>query len=236
LKRLLAALAFANLVVFGYLYLVASAPPAPAPVVAAPRLELMGERHAPSATSALRCVSVGPLRDADVSQAVGEYLKGLTLTARERMLETDAPPGYWVMTTRKSAALAAKLVQQLRAAGLADVELVPPAAGKTDVQVSLGLYDDRAHAERRIQDLKGYALAPTIVEQRRRLNQWWLDVETSAAAAPVDVAALLKAVPAATGAGLGPCVLQLPPSDPEAAPPAATPPAKAATRGPGAPA
>ena len=234
MKRLLAALVFVNLVIFGYLQLVAGPPAALAPAAPARRLELVGERHVAPPPNEPRCVSVGPLHDADVAHAVAEYLKGLQLAPRERLLESDAKLGYWVIVSRKSAEIAAKLVQQLRAAGLGDVELVPPAAGQAGIQVSLGFYKDRAKAERRIQDLKGYALAPTIVEQLQRLSQWWLDVESSKPASPIDLTALVKAVPGATGAGLGPCVLQLPPADPEGPPPTMTPPAKAPPHGPGA--
>ena len=51
----------------------------------------------------------------------------------------------------------------------------------------------------------------------------------------MDVAALVKAVPNAAGAALGPCVLQLPPADPEGAPNGAQPP-KTPAKTPGAPA
>jgi hypothetical protein len=223
-KRALLGLVFANIVVFGYLRMVAQPPPMAAPAASVPRLDLVGERHAPLVPAPLRCVSVGPLRDTDALHAVGEYLRGLGLKPRERSQESAAPPQYGVIATRKSAALAARIVQQLRAAGVADVELVPPAADQAEAQVSLGMYEDRARAERRIQDLKNYALSPTIVERPRRLTRWWLDLETEGAAPPIDVAALLKAVPAAAGASPGPCVLQLPPAELEVAPPAVAPP------------
>lgn len=223
-KRALLGLVFANIVVFGYLRMVAEPPPMVAPAASVPRLDLVGERLAPVVPAPLRCVSVGPLRDTDAVRAVGEYLKGLGLTPRERSQESAAPPQYAVIATRKSAAIAARIVQQLGAAGVADVELVPSAADQAEAQVLLGVYEDRARAERRIQDLKNYALSPTIVQRPRRLTRWWLDLETDRAAPPIDVAALLKAVPAAAGASPGPCVLQLPPADLEAAPPAAAPP------------
>ena len=235
MKRLLAALAFANLAVFGYLHLVAPPPPAAPAPAAVPRLALVGERATPAKAADLHCVSIGPLRDADVAHAAADYLKGLNLAPRERTQEGDASPAYWVVATRKSAALAARLVQQLRAAGVADVELVPPAAGQTDAQVSLGMFGERAQAEQRIRDLKKFEPGLAIVEQPRRLSRWWLDIETPAAGAPVDVAALVKAVPNAAGAALGPCVLQLPPADPEGAPNGAQPP-KTPAKTPGAPA
>ena len=211
MKRWIAGLVFANVAVYAYLHLVAPPPPPPAPAPAPHPLRLAGEPVAAAATPA--CRSIGPLHDADVAQLVADWLKGAKRTATERTVEAAAPPSYWVITTRKSAALALRLVQQLRAAGVSDVEAVPPDVPDGETRVSLGVYTERARAERRILDLKGFSLAPTIVEQPRRAMQWWLDVEPAADGAQVDVAALQRAVPAAAGVALGPCVLSLPPAD-----------------------
>ena len=231
MKRWIVGLLFANVAVYAYLHLIAVPSPPPAPTPSSPHpLRLAGEPVAASATPA--CRSVGPLHDADVAQLVADWLKGAKRTATERTVEAAAPPSFWVITTRKSAALALRLVQQLRAAGVTDVEAVPPDVPDGETRVSLGVYAERARAERRILDLKGYSLAPTIVEQPRRAMQWWLDVEPAADGAPIDVDALLLAVPAAAGAALSPCVLSLPPADaapdapdakPSPVPPAAAP-------------
>jgi len=219
MKRWIAVLLFANVAVFAYLHLVATAPSPPAPAPSPHPLRLSGEAAPASATPA--CRSIGPLRDADVAQLVADWLSAAKRTATERTVEVPAPPSFWVITTRKSAALALRLVQQLRAAGVTDVEAVPPDVPDGETRVSLGVYAERARAERRILDLKGYSLAPTIVEQPRRAMQWWLDVEPAADGTPIELDALLHAVPAAAGATLAPCVLSLPPADamPDAAPP-----------------
>jgi hypothetical protein len=229
MKRWIAVLLFANVAVYAYLHLIVVPTPPPAPTPSPHPLRLADEPAAASAAPA--CRSIGPLHDADVAQLVADWLKGAKRTATERTAEAEAPPSYWVITTRKSAALALRLVQQLRTAGVTDVEAVPPDVPDGETRVSLGVYPERARAERRILDLKGYSLAPAIVEQPRRAMQWWLDVEPAADGAPIDVAALLHAVPAAAGAALSPCVLSLPPADaapdaPDANPsPAPVPPA-----------
>jgi hypothetical protein len=227
MKALIAALVFLNALAFAYFRWVAPPPPAP-PMAPAPRaLRLVGEPAPKGAVPAASCRSIGPLRDADVSRLAMDWLKSTSREAHERSLEVDAPPTFWVVTVRKTPALALRLVQQLRAAGVTDVDVVPPDTGDGETRVSLGSYPDRPRAERRVLDLKGYALGPTILEQPRRVRQWWLDVEVGGSAPAPDLAALVKAVPDAAGAGLGPCVVTLPPGDPEpaAVKPPAPPPA-----------
>jgi hypothetical protein len=208
---------FANIAVFAYFHWVAVPQATLPPAILPHSLHLAGEASIAPTAAQPSCRSVGPLKDADVSRLAADWLKAAKRTAAERSLEVDGPPSFWVVTTRKTPTLAMRLVQQLKAAGVTDVELVPPDTGDGETRVSLGMYPDRPRAERRVLDLKGYSLGPAIVEQPRRVRQWWLDVEVSGDASAPDLAALVKAVPDAVGAGLGPCVISLPPGDAEPA-------------------
>ena len=213
MKHWIAGLLFANVAVYAYLHLVAEPPVPPASASRPSALRVAGEPALPAPNAPPACRSIGPLHDADVAQLVADWLKGVNRSATRRSLEVAAPSSYWVITTRKNSTLATHLVQQLRAAGVADVEVVPPDTPNGETRVSLGVYADRAHAERRILDLKGYALSTTIVEQPRRVMQWWLDVNREADGTLVDLAALVRAVPTAAGATFAPCVLSMPPAD-----------------------
>jgi len=212
-KHWIAGLLFANVAVYAYLHLVADAPVPPALASRPSAMRLAGEPALPVPNAPPACRSIGPLHDADVAQLVADWLKSANRSATQRSLEATAPSAYWVIATRKNSTLAARLVQQLRSAGIADVEVVPPDTPDGETRVSLGVYADRARAERRILDLKGYALSTTIVEQPRRVMQWWLDVAREADGTFVDLAALVRAVPGAAGATLAPCVLSVPPAD-----------------------
>ena len=233
MRRALLVLLFANLLLFAYLRLVATPTVVPPPSAAVRRLELVGEK----AVAKSRCLSVGPLRDPDLARASAEWLEGTHLVAKPRSLEVDGPSSYWVVTTTKTPALATRLVQQLRGAGIRDVEVVAPEAAAAEVQVSLGLYGDQTHAQRRIQDLKRFALKTAVIEQVRKMTQWWLDLEQRDDAPPPDLSALVKALPAAEGAGTGPCTVSMAPPDPEGGPhPKEPSPAQGAAKLPGAPA
>ncbi len=228
MKRALAALVFANLAVYTYLHLVAVPPPSVTLAPSPHPLRIAGELNA--APGPHLCRSVGPLGDGAVAGLAAAWLTDAKRTVSVRSLEASAAPAYWVVTTRKNVALATRLVQQLRAAAVADVELLPPEVPDGETRVSLGVYADRARAERRIVDLKGYALGPSILEQSRRVLQWWIDVEPAVDGVSIDLAALVRAVPGAAGASLSPCVVALPPADApaETTPPAPQPAPKAA--------
>jgi hypothetical protein len=98
--------------------------------------------------------------------------------------------------------------------------------------ISLGIYADRAHAERRAAELKKYAVEPRIVEQPRQESTWWIDVDASAGTGPVDVAALERAVDGARGLASQTCPAVTTPGD-ASSPPAAAPESGAPAASPG---
>ena len=79
------------------------------------------------------------------------------------------------------------------------VSRMPPAAEATRAVVSLGTYSDRADAEKRVADLRAYAVNPQVVEQPRAETLWWIDVDLGTGAPPIDVSALERAVEGAQG-------------------------------------
>lgn len=214
MKMLVLMLLFANLAFFGYAYFVGE-PSRDVPVVesgpAIPRIRLAAEaQDLPSR----RCLSVGPFADAAVAERTVLWLRGEGRTPQLRTTAVDAGTGYWVRVEAGTLQQATRVALRLRAAGVADVEVLPPNEGGTTAVVSLGIYSDRDRAERRVAELRPYALNPAVVEQPRTATNWWIDVPREPADATFDLAALQKAVPEATGIVMEVCPAVLPPADP----------------------
>jgi hypothetical protein len=229
-RALVLLLVFANLALLAWTQLIGepsrrAAPPDPgAPI---PRLQLASEAGA--ARPASRCTAIGPFADQAVAERAVLWLRGERREPRLRTTRRDAGAGYWVMIDTPSMQQAARVSMRLRAAGVADVEVLPPAADATRAVVSLGIYGDRTNADRRVEELRRYAVDPQVIEQPRSESTWWIDVDLVPGASPVDVGALERAVPGARGLVGETCPIAAP-SDAGAVPPAsAAPPPDPAT-------
>ena len=236
MKRVLLALLFLNLAFFGYARFASEQAPTAGPADGQPpipRLALLSELKAPSGPS---CLSVGPFAERAIAEQAGNWLRSAHHVSRERSVEVDGPTTYWVALTMKTLQEAARVAMRLKAAGVADVEVTPPAANQTDATVSLGVYSERERAERRVTDLRALGVNAPIVEQRHKVTQWWLDVPQRAGDPPLEAGALHKAVPASASAAIGPC--PAPAGSPPAAPaaPETSSPGPAPAKLPGAPA
>lgn len=214
MKTLVLALLFANLAFFGYAYFVGAPSrgvPAVEPGPAIPRIRLASEaRDLP----ARKCLSVGPFADPAVAERTVLWLRGEGRAPQLRTTAVDAGTGYWVRVEAGTLQQATRVALRLRAAGVADVEVLPPGEGGTTAVVSLGIYSERERAERRVAELRPYALNPAVVEQSRSATNWWIDVPRRPEDPAVDLAALQKAVPAATGIVMEVCPAVLPPATP----------------------
>jgi hypothetical protein len=221
---LILVLLFLNLAFYAWVQLIGepsrqTVPAEPGPPI--PRLQLASELQ--GRAPAARCTTIGPFADQAVAERAVLWLRGEKREPRLRTTSRDAGTGYWVMLDTPTMQQAARVSLRLRAAGVADVELLQPAADATRAVLSLGIYADRANAERRAAELQKYAIEPRIVEQPRQESAWWIDVDATAGARPLDVAALEKAVDGARNLTSQTC-------------PAVTPAAPAATTAPATPA
>ena len=243
MKKLLVALLLLNVVFFGYTRLI-GAPPARIVADAGPaipRLELASERKN---VPGRRCQSVGPFNDAAAARETGQWLAKAHHAIRERRLEADGPVSFRLLLTAPSLQQALRTAARLKAEGVTDVEVVPPEPGRTQAFVALGLYSDGAHVQARIASLKRNGVVPAVVEQQRRVSQWWLDVELSGAEPPLDLAVLTASVPNAAETTLGSCAAANPSPEtpapglpaPPAAPPKEKSPQPVAAKPPNAPA
>ena len=211
------AFAFLNLAFFAYTRLAgergATLPDseAPSPV---PQLRLIDEERD---RAGRRCTSVGAFAERELAEQAQSLLTATTRTPRLRAVEVADTPLYSVSVTTPTLQPAVGIAARLRAAGLGDIQVVPPGTGASQAVVSFGHFDDRDRAARRVAELRRLAVNAAIVEQARTRTEWWVDVERGPGDAPIDATAAGTALHAPAGLVTEPC--------PEAAP---TPPAGAA--------
>ena len=192
MRALLLALLFLNLAYLGYSRLGGDAGEAGAPADAGPpvpRLTLVGE----GAPNPAHCSTVGPFTTQAGAQRAAAWLLGAHYGSRLRSADAPGPSSYWVAITTKTTQDATKIGIRLRAAGVTDLVIMPPEAGGTDAIVSLGIYTERDRAEKRVTDLRRYAVVPKVIEQPHSLTTWWLDVEIATGEASPEVAGIAKA-------------------------------------------
>ena len=243
MRALLLTLLFLNLAYFGYTRLAGEAnEPAGAtesgPPV--PRLALVGE----GAPAPARCSTVGPFTTQVGAQRAATWLTGAHLGTRLHAADAPGPASYWVAVTTKTLQDATKIGLRLRAAGVADLVIMPPEAGGTDAIVSLGIYSERERAEHRVTDLRRYAVLPAIIEQPHTVTTWWLDVQIAASEKSPDVNAIAQAAGEAGSLRMVSCPVTpapaaatgavSPTATPTATPPATSAPDEGATNAPAA--
>jgi hypothetical protein len=205
MRTLVVALVFANLAFFAYTQLIGRRGDGPATADAAvtvPRLALFGEL---AGAQGLRCMTVGPFAEHLNAERAANALRTSRREPRLRTTQKDGGTGFWVSLTTNTLQQAARVWTRLHAAGVTDVEIMPPEAGATEAVVSLGVYSDRERAQRRISDLKHYAIAPTIVEQPHTITSWWLDVDQQASDPPLDAGTLVRTLAGASAVSATPC-------------------------------
>ena len=236
MRKWVLAFVFLNLAFFAYTRLVgergATSPDseAPSPV---PQLRLVDEERD---RAGRRCTSVGAFAARALAEQAQSLLTAATRTPRLRAVDVADTPLYSVSVTTQTLQPAVGIAARLRAAGLRDIQVVPPGTGASQAVVSFGSFDDRDRAARRIAELRRFAVSAAIFEQARTRTEWWVDVERGPGDAPVDATAAGTALHAPAGLVTEPCpeAAQTPPASAAPAPtdtaaPAATPAAAPAT-------
>ncbi|HXQ32369.1 MAG TPA: hypothetical protein VN790_10460 [Steroidobacteraceae bacterium] len=198
MRTLLLVLLFLNVVFFAYVRFVGGAGEAPPAIdqgVSVPRLALVGETH----LAVPRCQSLGPFAEQAAAERASAWLLTGQHVSRLRSVEVAGPTDYWVVITAPTVREATSIARRLRAAGVSDLKIMPPEAGATEATVSLGLFSDRAHAQRRVTELGRSDLNPVIIEQTHAVASWWLDVDLRPREPVPDPAEVGKAAGDITG-------------------------------------
>jgi hypothetical protein len=204
-RNWLLALVFLNLAFFAYTRLVGGSgatPPVTEPAAAVPRLHLVDE---PRNRAVQRCSSVGTFAARSLAERALAQLAAPTRIPQLRATELTDPPLYSVSLTTSSLQPAISIARRLRAAGVLDLDVVPPKAGATQALVSFGSFSDPDNAARRVAELRRHAVNAAIVEQTRVRTVWWVDIERDQGDAPIDTAAIGAALQVGAGLVEEPC-------------------------------
>lgn len=150
-------------------------PEAPAPTPeAAPEPEPAPEpapEPEPEPEPAIACLSVGPFADEAAANAVRERLTATGLAPQQRSETVQQPAGYWVYLSARPIDEARAVVEDLSSQGIEDYFI-----GRQNF-ISLGVFSDRATAERRREEIEQYGYQPQVEQRFRTTSQYWLDLE-----------------------------------------------------------
>jgi hypothetical protein len=169
-------------------------PPPPSPIAALPRLtlanELSPDKRAAlakmAAETAPRCVSVGPFDDPGVATQAAALLKAKSFAPQQRAAEAPAVRRFWVyLDGFTSDAAVTVALHKLERAGIDDAEAMPPQAGGR--RISLGLFNDRDHADRRAKVVRTMGFKPATTERMLPGTVYWLDLTIPNGSAPVPL-------------------------------------------------
>jgi hypothetical protein len=189
-RRVFFALLFANLAYFAWALWVTPPPSAAVNEAVAhlPPLKLLTELPAdqrpdpdappknlePVVTQA--CMSVGPFPDVTNSAQAAAILKQKGFEPKQRAAEGETTQGFGVfLGGMKSEAETDKVLVTLEHNGVKDA-LVMPASAEAGRRVSLGLFTERARAERRAEAVRAMGLKPEITERKIPGTLYWVDL------------------------------------------------------------
>jgi hypothetical protein len=186
-RRVFFALVFLNLAYLAWAYWVT--PPPTVPVNEAierlPRLKLVEELppsqrpdpNAPKAPdTAQACMSVGPFPDVNNSAQAASLLKERGFDPRQRAAAGEMSDGFWVFVGgMKSEADTDHMLVNLEHNGIKDA-LVMPATANEGRRVSLGLFSERARAERRADTVKALGIKAEVAERKLPGTLYWVDL------------------------------------------------------------
>ncbi|HYC10970.1 MAG TPA: SPOR domain-containing protein [Steroidobacteraceae bacterium] len=179
------ALLFANLVYFAWAHWVDVPPPPPVNLQIArlPQLKLVqlppSQRpQADAEKMALNqnCLSVGPFDTLDNSAHAAALLKARGFDTRQRAEEGPMTEGYWVyIGGLKTQADTDHALETLERGGIKDA-LVMPETSEAGRRLSLGVYSERARAERRVQAVGPTGLKAEIADRKLPVSVYWVDL------------------------------------------------------------
>jgi hypothetical protein len=143
------------------------------------------------AAAGAHCRSMGPFPDmASASAAASAMLTARGLRSGTRSVARTGDDGYWVyLPAIKDAGGRARVLARLRAAGITDaVALVQADHPEEMDRISVGLFRDSDHAQRRADAVKRLGLAPLIEPRQSTTSQYWLDFSLPAGAPDPGIA------------------------------------------------
>ena len=121
-----------------------------------------------------RCVSVGPFQTQSDMRAMLGSLKPKVRRIQYRNEVATQSRGYWVyLAALKSREEALGVARNLSSRGVRDYYVVT--AGEQLNTISLGLFRERANAERRKSEIAAMGFSPQLIERTEQLPVYWID-------------------------------------------------------------
>ena len=147
------------------------------------------------------CITLGPFSDLSLSAAAAAALQTRGFSPIQRDEPGQDLVSYWVYLDKvPSDAAAATLLDTLRGSGLTDARTMPVSTPEETRRVSVGLFAERAGAERRARAVRALGLHPTLTEQHESQASYWVDITLTRPGQAVSTQGLLP--PAAAGTHL----------------------------------
>lgn len=216
-RVLVLALLLANLLFFGWEEWVDVPPPPPRSAIAGlPRLTLLSELPAAERAALAKrmappkpppvCVSVGPFDDPAIATQATSVLQAKGFTPQQRSAQSPAIRRFWVyLDGLASDAAVTRALHRLERGGVDDAEAMPPEAGGR--RISLGLFSDRAHADRRAKAVRKLGLAPRVSPRMVPGTVYWLDLSlpSSSVAVPLKDVSDLEPDGGSSAISVQPC-------------------------------
>jgi len=128
----------------------------------------------PAINDAQYCERIGPIREAEAAASLRARLGAISAAAEVKEVEEMQVRGYWVYlppSTDREAALA--LARQLAAGGVRDYYVVT--AGANENTISLGMFQDRVNADKRVQQIAALGFNPKRIERGDLEKRYWVE-------------------------------------------------------------
>ena len=119
----------------------------------------------------IACLSIGPFADEAATGALRQQLSATGLDPQLRSETIQQPAGYWVYLSSRPLDEARAIVEDLSRQGIEDYFI-----GRQNF-ISLGVFSDRATAERRRAEIEQYGYQPEVEQRFRTTSRYWLDLE-----------------------------------------------------------
>lgn len=174
-----------------------AAPPAVYAGMKLPELRLASEEPAANVTAVSvrreppRCVSVGPFEDLASAARAAATLRERGLATRQRAEQGALLTSYWVYVGGLTSELEqTRVLRRLQKGRVSDASAMPVADGG-ERRISVGLFSDRAGAERRSRAVEKLGLETSIEEQSQAGAAYWIDFDLTARESAVAAEGLL---------------------------------------------